>query len=123
MHTRVSIEVFSCRTRQQPSAHHGSRAEHPPLSDLLHMSCPSGIGIGAVLYPTCCRVSAGIEEAKKRDHRNVGVQQDLFFFHHLSPGSAFFLPHGGRIYNTLIDLMREKYWEYEYEEVREVGGA
>lgn len=58
-----------------------------------------------------------IEEAKKRDHRNVGVQQDLFFFHHLSPGSAFFLPHGGRIYNTLIDLMREKYWEYEYEEV------
>jgi hypothetical protein len=64
---------------------------------------------------------AGIEEAKKRDHRNVGVQQDLFFFHHLSPGSAFFLPHGGRIYNTLIDLMREKYWEYEYEEVR--GGA
>lgn len=63
-------------------------------------------------------VSTGIEEAKKRDHRNVGVQQDLFFFHHLSPGSAFFLPHGGRIYNTLIDLMREKYWEYEYEEVR-----
>lgn len=64
-----------------------------------------------------CGVPAGIEEAKKRDHRNVGVQQDLFFFHHLSPGSAFFLPHGGRIYNTLIDLMREKYWEYEYEEV------
>eukprot|EP00878_Enallax_costatus_P019740 GHUV01020834.1.p1 GENE.GHUV01020834.1~~GHUV01020834.1.p1 ORF type:complete len:437 (+),score=132.50 GHUV01020834.1:306-1616(+) len=59
----------------------------------------------------------GIEEAKKRDHRNVGVQQELFFFHHLSPGSAFFLPHGGRIYHALIELMREKYWEYEYEEV------
>eukprot|EP00775_Hariotina_reticulata_P003330 gene3330-3607_t len=58
-----------------------------------------------------------IEEAKKRDHRNVGVQQELFFFHHLSPGSCFFLPHGGRIYNQLIDLMREKYWEYEYDEV------
>eukprot|EP00878_Enallax_costatus_P001087 GHUV01001224.1.p1 GENE.GHUV01001224.1~~GHUV01001224.1.p1 ORF type:complete len:714 (+),score=237.30 GHUV01001224.1:1826-3967(+) len=58
-----------------------------------------------------------IEEAKKRDHRNVGVQQELFFFHHLSPGSAFFLPHGGRIYHALIELMREKYWEYEYEEV------
>ncbi|WIA11803.1 hypothetical protein OEZ86_002795 [Tetradesmus obliquus] len=58
-----------------------------------------------------------IEEAKKRDHRNVGVQQELFFFHPLSPGSCFFLPHGGRIYNTLVELMREKYWEYEYEEV------
>eukprot|EP00879_Flechtneria_rotunda_P033620 GHRR01037254.1.p1 GENE.GHRR01037254.1~~GHRR01037254.1.p1 ORF type:complete len:384 (+),score=98.90 GHRR01037254.1:378-1529(+) len=58
-----------------------------------------------------------IEEAKKRDHRNVGVQQELFFFHQLSPGSCFFLPYGGRIYNALIELMREKYWEYEYEEV------
>jgi hypothetical protein len=65
--------------------------------------------------------SAGIEEAKKRDHRNVGVQQELFFFHPLSPGSCFFLPHGGRIYNTLVELMREKYWEYEYEEVRLLG--
>lgn len=64
---------------------------------------------------------SGMEEAKKRDHRNVGVQQELFFFHHLSPGSCFFLPHGGRIYNALIELMREKYWEYEYEEVRGAG--
>jgi len=58
-----------------------------------------------------------IEEAKKRDHRNVGVAQDLFFFHPLSPGSCFFYPNGARIYNNLIGLMREKYWEYEYDEV------
>lgn len=58
-----------------------------------------------------------MEEAKKRDHRNVGVQQELFMFHTLSPGSCFFLPLGARIYNSLIGLMREKYWEYEYEEV------
>ena len=31
--------------------------------------------------------------------------------------SCFFLPHGGRVYNALIELIREKYWEYEYEEV------
>lgn len=59
-----------------------------------------------------------IEEAKKRDHRVVGVQQELFFFHPLSPGSCFFLPLGARVYNGLIQYMREKYWEYEYEEVR-----
>lgn len=58
-----------------------------------------------------------MEEARKRDHRNVGTHQELFFFHHLSPGSCFFLPHGTRIYNTLVDFIREKYWEYEYEEV------
>ena len=54
-----------------------------------------------------------MEEAKKRDHRALGVQHDLFFFHPLSPGSAFFLPHGARVYNALVALMREKYWEYE----------
>eukprot|EP00198_Chlamydomonas_reinhardtii_P006862 XP_001696198.1 threonine-tRNA ligase [Chlamydomonas reinhardtii] len=58
-----------------------------------------------------------MEEAKKRDHRVVGVQQELFFFHPLSPGSCFFLPHGARIYNNLVGYIREKYWEYEYEEV------
>jgi threonyl-tRNA synthetase len=58
-----------------------------------------------------------IEEAKKRDHRVVGPHQELFFFHPLSPGSCFFLPHGARVYNALMALIREKYWEYEYEEV------
>ncbi|KAL4854376.1 Threonine--tRNA ligase [Chlorella vulgaris] len=58
-----------------------------------------------------------MEEAKKRDHRNVGTQQELFFFHPLSPGSCFFLPHGARIYNAMVEFMREKYWEFDYEEV------
>lgn len=58
-----------------------------------------------------------IAEAKKRDHRLLGANQELFFFHALSPGSCFFLPHGARIYNALTQYVREKYWEYEYEEV------
>jgi threonyl-tRNA synthetase len=58
-----------------------------------------------------------MEEAKKRDHRNIGTQQELFFFNGLSPGSCFFLPHGARIYNTLVDFIREKYWQYGYDEV------
>ncbi len=42
---------------------------------------------------------------------------DLFFFHQLSPGSCFFFPNGARIYNALVDFVKEKYWDYEYEEV------
>ncbi|CAN0523544.1 unnamed protein product, partial [Ectocarpus sp. 12 AP-2014] len=57
------------------------------------------------------------EQAKKRDHRRVGVQQDLFFFHPLSPGSAFFLPHGTRIYNRLMEFIRSEYWKRGYQEV------
>jgi len=47
-----------------------------------------------------------MEEAAKRDHRNVGKHQDLFHFHHLSPGSGFFYPYGAKIYNKLVDFMR-----------------
>lgn len=45
-------------------------------------------------------------QAKKRDHRLLGQQQELFFFHSLSPGSCFFLPLGARIYNNLVAFIR-----------------
>jgi threonyl-tRNA synthetase len=50
------------------------------------------------------------EEAAKRDHRRIGTEQELFFFHDLSPGSAFFLPHGCRLFNALVDFIRGRYW-------------
>jgi len=58
-----------------------------------------------------------IAEAKKRDHRVLANTYELFMFHPLSPGSAFFTQFGTRIYNKLVEFMRRKYWEYEYEEV------
>jgi len=45
------------------------------------------------------------------------VQQKLFMFHKLSPGSAFFLPHGTIIYNTLIEFIRTQYRKRGYSEV------
>ncbi|XP_062159626.1 threonine--tRNA ligase, mitochondrial 1 [Alnus glutinosa] len=58
-----------------------------------------------------------LEEAKKYDHRLVGTKQELFFCHPLSPGSWFFLPHGARIYNKLMDFIRSQYRERGYQEV------
>jgi threonyl-tRNA synthetase len=58
-----------------------------------------------------------LEEAAKRDHRKIGREQELFFFHELSPGSAMWLPHGARIYNTIQAYLREQYWKRGYEEV------
>jgi len=55
---------------------------------------------------------------KARDHRVIGKKQDLFFFHsELSPGSAFFLPHGTRIYNKLIAFIKEHYHRKNYMEI------
>ncbi|KAF2405247.1 threonyl-tRNA synthetase [Trichodelitschia bisporula] len=58
-----------------------------------------------------------LEEAAKRDHRKIGKEQELFFFHELSPGSCFFLPHGMIIYNTLQSFLRSEYWKRGYQEV------
>lgn len=58
-----------------------------------------------------------LEEAAKRDHRKIGTQQELFFFHDLSPGSCFFLPHGTIIYNALQAFLRSEYWKRGYQEV------
>ncbi|KAM9825952.1 threonine--tRNA ligase 1, cytoplasmic [Syngnathus typhle] len=57
------------------------------------------------------------EEAKNRDHRKIGKEQELFFFHDLSPGSCFFLPRGAYIYNTLIEFIRDEYWRRGFQEV------
>lgn len=47
---------------------------------------------------------ARIEEAKKRDHRKLGRELDLFHFHPVSPGAAFWTPRGTTLYNTLVDF-------------------
>ncbi|MDX2436228.1 MAG: threonine--tRNA ligase [Acidobacteriota bacterium] len=58
-----------------------------------------------------------LEELKRRDHRKLGRELDLFSFHAEAPASPFFHPRGAIVYNALLELMREKYREYGYEEV------
>jgi hypothetical protein len=57
-----------------------------------------------------------LQEAEKRNHRRIGIDQELFTFHDLSPGSPIFLPNGMKIYNALMDLIREEYHERNYQE-------
>ena len=56
-------------------------------------------------------------EAKKRDHRRLGVQLDLFSFHDVSPGSAFWHPKGQRLWRTLETAMRELQERRGYQEI------
>ncbi len=58
-----------------------------------------------------------LEEAKKRDHRKLGKELDLFSFIKEAPASPFFHPKGATVYNLLVDYMRKLYVPYEYEEV------
>jgi threonyl-tRNA synthetase len=57
------------------------------------------------------------EEAERRDHRNVGKVQKLFYQHPYSPGCWFFTKEGTIIYNNLMKMMRHQYVFRGYSEV------
>jgi threonyl-tRNA synthetase len=59
-----------------------------------------------------------LEEAKKRDHRKLGVALDLFSFHEEGPGFAFLHPNGMVVWNTLMDFWREEHAKRGYKELR-----
>jgi len=50
-----------------------------------------------------------LEEAKKRNHRKIGLALELFSFHDEAPGMPFFHPKGMNIWNSLI-----AYWQAEH---------
>ncbi len=58
-----------------------------------------------------------LEEAKKRDHRKIGQELELFMFHEYTPGAVFFLPKGAVIYNELLAFVRREYRRRGYQEV------
>jgi len=59
-----------------------------------------------------------LEEARKRDHRRLGNQLDLFHFDEHSPGSPLWHPKGMAIFNTLEDLRRRENAQRGYLEVK-----
>jgi threonyl-tRNA synthetase len=59
-----------------------------------------------------------IEEARKRDHRVLGEQLDLFHFEEEAPGFPFFHPKGATLYTLLVDRMRGLLRRRGYHELR-----
>ena len=57
-----------------------------------------------------------IEEAKKRDHRKLGKELELFFFDETAPGMAYWMPKGFKMMNVLIDFWRKEHEKRGYME-------
>lgn len=57
-----------------------------------------------------------LEEAKKRDHRKLGKELDLFMFDETAPGMPYWLPKGLKMFNTLIDFWRKEHEQRGYHE-------
>src|SRR3954453_14433475 len=59
-----------------------------------------------------------LEQAKARDHRRLGGELGLFAFSETATGSAFWLPNGTQLFNTLVALSRRMGAERGYTEVK-----
>ncbi len=59
-----------------------------------------------------------LEEAKKRDHRHLGKQLELFSFHDAGPGFAFIHAKGMIVWNAIVDFWRSIHNRYGYQEIR-----
>jgi threonyl-tRNA synthetase len=77
------------------------------------------------VYGTCWRNKkeldeylTRLEEAKKRDHRVIGKQMDLFSFHEEGPGFAFLHPKGMAVWNEIIGFWRQVHQKYGYVEIK-----
>jgi len=77
------------------------------------------------IYGTCWRNKkelddylARLEEARRRDHRALGKQLDLFSFNDAGPGFAFMHPNGMIIWNSIVEFWRGVHERYNYEEIK-----
>jgi threonyl-tRNA synthetase len=77
------------------------------------------------VYGTCWRNKkelddylTRLEEAKKRDHRVIGKQLDLFSFNDAGPGFAFMHPKGMIIWNAIVEFWRGVHARFNYQEIK-----
>lgn len=80
------------------------------LTRIYGVSFPSKKELDEYLYR--------IEEAKKRDHRKLGKEMDLFSFQDEAPGFPFWHPKGTVLWNALADYIRSECFKRGYSEIR-----
>lgn len=103
-----------------------ARTFSPVVARHTSSKCPSRRRLTAPA-PPCrlqlrrCASHSGVPPASKPlpvpDHRDLGIQQELFTTSIYSPGSPIFLPAGARIFNRLVEYLRNKYVKYGFQEV------
>ena len=113
-----------CRGPHSPSTTGSSR------SNCSRSPAPTGAGTRA---GRCSRACMGprsspnrhlaeylerLERARANDHRRLGPQLNMFMFSDVSPGSAFWLPAGTAVFNSLVELSREMGRPRGYTEVK-----
>lgn len=99
-----AVKITSCT-----GAYWRSDANNPMLQRIYGISFPKASQLEEYLKM--------LEEAKKRDHRKLGKELELFVLREEGPGFPFYLPNGMTLKNLLIDYWREIHKEAGYVEI------
>ena len=105
---KVSPDCF--KLTHMAGAYWRGNEKNPQLTRIYALAFPAKKELDAHLNM--------IEEAKKRDHRILGKQLDLFSTHEEGPGFIFFHPKGKKIINILMDFSRKVHEKNGYEEIQ-----
>lgn len=97
-HVPNSSEIGPFKVLEIAAAYWRGDQQRPQLQRIYGTAWPTQEELDRYLWQ--------LEEARKRDHRRLGRELDLFMFHPYAPGAAFWLPNGTVLYQTLSDFMR-----------------
>lgn len=107
-HLMSTGKVKAIKILSSSAAYWRGDEKRETLQRIYGISYPKASGLEEYIYR--------IEEAKKRDHRKLGKELELFFFDETAPGMPYWLPKGFTMLNVLIDFWRKEHKERGYQE-------
>ncbi|XXH02492.1 hypothetical protein Hte_008868 [Hypoxylon texense] len=104
MFARTVVRIRPHVSRCAPRIRTRTRTESFPSKCLYYRTCSS-------------HATSDLPPKPPADHRQLGVQQELFTTSIYSPGSPILLPNGARVFNRLVEFLRKQYVRYGFDEV------
>ena len=108
-HVKTSGDVKAVKLLSVAGAYWRGNSKNPMLQRIYGTAWPTQQELDDYL--------TRLEEARKRDHRKIGKELDLFSFHEEGPGFPFWHPKGTMVYNGIVDFWRKEHQKRGYLEV------
>ncbi|HEY1815939.1 MAG TPA: threonine--tRNA ligase [Kofleriaceae bacterium] len=109
-HVRYTNQIKAFKLMSVAGAYWRGNSKNPQLQRIYGTAFPNKTELEAYLKL--------LEEAKRRDHRKLGKELDLFAFHPAAPGAVFWTANGTMIFTTLQQAMRRMCLANGYFEIK-----
>ncbi len=109
-HLLTTAPIGAVKILSIAGAYWRGNSDNKMLTRVYATAYPKQKGLDEYLYL--------LEEAKKRDHKKLGRELNLFEFSDFAPGFPFFMPKGMTVYNLLIDYWRDAHKKRGYVEIK-----